>query len=52
MVELLWTLSAIIWLIVIGTEMSYRGVEVRLPLITPAWEWIKGGIERVLRIRR
>lgn len=48
----LWFLSFMVWVIVIGIEMSYRGIEVKLPVVTPAWEWIKAGIERVFRIKR
>lgn len=48
---MIWVVAAIIWLIVLGLELSYRGVELRVPFVTPTWEWIKGWIERVLRLR-
>lgn len=47
-----WAVAAIIWTIVLGLELSYRGVDLRVPFVTPAWERIKGFIERVLRIKR
>lgn len=48
---MMWVVAAIIWTIVLGLELSYRGIELRVPLVTPAWERIKGWIERLLRLR-
>lgn len=52
MTVLLWVIAGIIWAIVIGLELSYRGVELRVPLLTPAWEWIKGWVVRAPGIKR
>lgn len=49
---LLWIIAGIVWLIVLGLELSYRGVELRVPFVTPAWERIKGWVERAVGFRR
>lgn len=48
---MIWVVAAIIWLIVLGLELSYRGAELRVPFVTPVWGRIKGFIERLLRLR-